>query len=52
LALAAVQLGVAHKLPLSDSIALATARRFGATIWTMDAGFEGLAGVKYVPKHK
>ncbi len=51
LALSAAQMGVAHKLPLADSIILATARQFGATIWTMDRDFEGLPGVRYYPKH-
>jgi predicted nucleic acid-binding protein len=52
LALSAAQLGVAHKLPLADSIILATARQFDATIWTQDADFEGLPGVRYFPKRK
>ena len=50
LALSAAQLGVAHRLPLADSIIYATARQFRATVWTMDADFEGLAGVRYVRK--
>lgn len=50
LALAAAQLGVAHKLPLADSIILATAQQFGATVWTMDADFKGLPGVRYIAK--
>lgn len=52
LALSAAQLGIAHKLPLADSIILATAKQFGATIWTMDGDFEGLPNVRYVPKSK
>jgi predicted nucleic acid-binding protein len=52
LALSAAQLGIAHKLPLADSIILATAKRFGATIWTMDGDFEGLPHVRYVAKRK
>lgn len=52
LALSAAQLGLANKLPLADSIIYATARQHEATIWTMDADFEGLAGVRYVPKRK
>jgi predicted nucleic acid-binding protein len=50
LALSAAKLGVAEKLPLADSIILATARRFGATLWTMDADFAGRPDVKYRPK--
>lgn len=52
LALAAAQLGVALKLPLADSIILATARQYDATIWTMDVDFHGLPDVKYFPKQK
>lgn len=51
-ALSAAQLGVAHKLPLADSIIFATARQFDASVWTMDADFEGLVGVKYFAKRK
>ena len=52
IALNAAQLGLAHKLPLADSIIYATARQYGATVWTMDADFAGLAGVRYFPKRK
>jgi len=52
IALNAAQLGLAHKLPLADSIIYATARQYGATIWTLDADFSGLAGVRYFPKRK
>jgi toxin FitB len=51
IALRAAQLGVAHKLPLADSIIYATARHHGATVWTMDAHFADLPGVRYVPRH-
>lgn len=39
-------------LPLADSIIYATARRHGAELWTQDAHFEGLAGVRFFPKEK
>lgn len=29
---------------------LATARRYGALLWTQDADFEGIEGVHYVAK--
>lgn len=51
-ALSVAQLGIAHKMPLADSIILATARQHGATIWTMDAEFEGLPNVRYVAKRR
>jgi predicted nucleic acid-binding protein len=37
-------------LPLADSLIYATARRHGAELWTQDADFQGLPGVKYFPK--
>lgn len=46
----AARLGVDLKLPVADSIVLATARAYNATLWTQDADFEGFPGVKYVPK--
>ncbi len=52
LALNAAKLGVEIKLPLADSVILATARRFGATVWTQDEDFDGLAGVNYRVKRK
>lgn len=50
LALAAAKLGVDHKLPLADSVILASARRHDATLWTQDADFKGLDGVRYIAK--
>ena len=52
LALAAAHLGVTERLPLADSIILATTYQHDATLWTMDADFEGRRGVKYIAKHK
>ncbi len=52
LALSAAKLGVDSKLPLAGSIIMATARWFGATLWTQDEDFEGLPGVNYRPKRK
>ncbi len=48
LALSAARLSVDLKLPLADSIILATARQHSAQLWTQDAHFEGLEGVRYV----
>jgi len=50
LALAAAKLGLAHDLPMADGIILATAREFAAVIWTQDANFKNIKGVKYFPK--
>ncbi len=37
-------------LPLADSLIYATAQARKATLWTQDAHFEGLPGVKYFAK--
>lgn len=44
------RLGLELRLPLADSILLATARARSATFWTQDADFAGIAGVKYCAK--
>jgi toxin FitB len=52
IAVSAAQLGIAHKLPLADSIIYATAKQYEATVWTMDADFAGLPKVRYIQKRK
>ena len=47
IALDAADLGHELKLSLADSVILASARAHGATVWTQDAHFEGLPGVRY-----
>ncbi len=47
LAVEAARLSVTRKLPMADSVILATARSRNATLWTQDADFEGMAGVNY-----
>jgi predicted nucleic acid-binding protein len=47
LAIAAARLGLRAKLPLADSVVLATARLRGAILWTQDADFTGMDGVEY-----
>jgi predicted nucleic acid-binding protein len=37
-------------VPMADSIILATARAYGATLWTQDEHFEHLDGVQYIAK--
>lgn len=48
LALVAARTSAELKLPMADSVILATARQHGATLWTQDADFAGMAGVRYV----
>ena len=50
LALNAARLSVDHKLPMADSIMLSTAQAHDATLWTQDADFETIPGVKYIKK--
>jgi predicted nucleic acid-binding protein len=48
LALSAAKLSACLKLPMADSIVLATARAFDAILWSQDTDFEGREGVRYV----
>ncbi len=50
LAVVAAKISLDLKLPLADSVILATARLRRATVWTQDADFAGIDGVKYVAK--
>jgi len=47
LALSAAKLSAELKLPMADSLILATARANNATLWTQDEHFKDLDGVKY-----
>jgi predicted nucleic acid-binding protein len=50
LAMAAAKISLELSLPMADSLILATARIHNATLWTQDAHFKDLAGVKYFVK--
>lgn len=47
LAIEAARLSVAHKMPMADSLILATARACDAWVWTQDDDFKGLSKVNY-----
>lgn len=47
IALNAARLSVELRLPLADSVIFATARQYGAELWTQDSDFEGIEGVRY-----
>lgn len=47
IALQAAKLSAEHRLPMADSIILATARSYDAMLWTQDADFKDLLGVQY-----
>ena len=50
IALSAADLSIQYKLPMADSIILATARSQDATLWTQDEHFKGLEKVVYIQK--
>jgi predicted nucleic acid-binding protein len=50
LALSAAKLSANLKLPMADSLMLATARAYGATLWTQDADFMSVPDVQYIAK--
>lgn len=50
IALRAAKLSVDYRLPMADSVMLATTRAYDATLWTQDADFKDLPGVQYRPR--
>ncbi len=48
IALEAARMSAALGLPMADSVMLATARSFGAALWTQDPDFHAVEGVRYV----
>jgi predicted nucleic acid-binding protein len=50
LALEAARTSSSLGIPMADSIILATARSLDATLWTQDADFAAVEGVRYVEK--
>jgi predicted nucleic acid-binding protein len=52
LALSAARVSVDYRLPMADSVMLATAMAFDATLWTQGEHFQGLPGVRYRPLRK
>ena len=48
LALSAARISAEIKLPMADSIILATARASGAILFTQDTDFDGMDGVRYI----
>jgi predicted nucleic acid-binding protein len=52
LALSAARVSVDYRLSMADSVMLATAMAFDATLWTQDEQFQGLPGVRYRPPQK
>jgi len=48
----AAKLSLEHKIPMADSIILATGRFYQATVWTQDGDFKGLDDVQFIRKKK
>jgi toxin FitB len=48
IALRAAKVGTELKLPLADSVILATAQMHDALVWTQDAHFKEIEGVKFM----
>jgi len=47
IALHAAKISAELKIPIADSVMLATARESDAVLWTQDSDFEDLKGVRY-----
>jgi predicted nucleic acid-binding protein len=50
IAIHAAKLSAELKIPMADSIMLASSQEQGATLWTQDADLRGLEGVEFTPK--
>ncbi len=52
IALSAARISIDFGIPMADSVILATARLWDATLWTQDADFKNVPGVKFTPSKK
>jgi toxin FitB len=50
IALQAARLSSEYRLPMADSMLLASAQAHQAVLWTQDEHFKGLPGVEYIEK--
>ena len=50
IALGAAKISLEHKMPLADSVMLATAKLYNAKLWTQDEHFKNIEGVIYKKK--
>ena len=50
IAIDAARISLELKLAMANSIILAAAHEYGAILWTQDAHFKGMEGVKYIEK--
>ena len=49
IAILAAKISFELKIPMADSIILATAQSYQAIVWTQDSDFKDIPGVKYFP---
>ena len=52
LAVSAARISLENGIPMADSIIMATANVYAATIWTQDSDFKNFNKVKYFPKNE
>jgi len=50
IAIDAARISLELKLAMADSIIFAIAHEYDATLWTQDAHFKGMEGVKYIER--
>lgn len=50
IAILAARFGIEYNLPMADSLILTTARLYHATLWTQDADFKNIPGIKFCAK--
>lgn len=50
MALNAAKISIDLKLPMADSIILATAQAHEALLWTLDSDFKNVPGVRYIER--
>ena len=50
IALNAARISANMKLPMADSVILATAQAYDATLWAQDSHFKDVPGVRYIEK--
>jgi toxin FitB len=49
-AIAASEAAQTHKLAMADAVMYSIALEFKADLWTQDVDYQGLAGVRFLPK--
>ncbi len=47
----AAKMSIDYRLPMADSIVLATAGAYKATLWTQDPAFKEIDGIQYVGRN-